>query len=121
VDSDGDIFLFPWAGSIATSTLLMALKERGLEVSIRGIMLEVHRQQEDVVRDILRSFVNVGAPDPVHLAASVGNLIREKYDPYLSHELLAVGFAADRMRPEAVPALARRIVNMGETAETTEV
>lgn len=121
VDSDGDIFLFPWAGSIATSTLLMALKERGLEVSMRGIMLEVHRQQEDVVRDILRSFVNVGAPDPVHLAASVGNLIREKYDPYLSHELLAVGFAADRMRPEAVPALARRIVNMGETAETTEV
>lgn len=121
VDSDGDIFLFPWAGSIATSTLLMALKERGLEVSMRGIMLEVHRQQEDVVREILRSFVNAGAPDPVHLAARVGNLTREKYDPYLSHELLAVGFAADRMRPEAVPALARRIVNMGETAETAEV
>ena len=118
VDSEGDIFLFPWAGSMATSTLLMALKERGLEVSIRGIMLEVHRQEEDVVRDILRSFANAGAPDPVRLAANVGNLMREKYDPYLRRDLLAVGFAADRMRPDAVPALARRMV---ETAETTEV
>jgi ATP-dependent Lhr-like helicase len=121
IDSDGDIFLFPWAGSMATSTLLMALKDRGLEVSARGVMLEVHRQDENVVRDILRSFINAGAPDPVHLAGNVGNLMREKYDPYLSGDLLAVGFAADRMRPDAVPALARRIVQVEEASELGEV
>ena len=41
---------------------------------------------------------------------TVGNLIHEKYAPYLPRELLAVGYASDRTRPDAVPVLARRLL-----------
>lgn len=110
VESDGVLFLFPWAGTVAASTFMLALKARGLEVSMRGVMLEVHRQGTNVVERIIKDLANDAPPDPVYLARTVGNLIREKYDPFLTHDLLAIGFAADRMRPEVVPWLARRLL-----------
>lgn len=115
VEKDGDLFLFPWCGSPAAATLMLALKERGLDTSVRGVMLEVHRQSVSIVEGVLRSLAASPPPDPVDLAANVGNLIREKYDPYLTHGLLSVGYASDRLRPEAVPKLAKMLLTTGQT------
>jgi ATP-dependent Lhr-like helicase len=112
---DGDTFLFPWAGSVALGTLALALKGSGLDVSTRGVILEASRITADKIVSALKSFEGAPAPDAVYLAMTVGNLIREKYDPYLPRELLAVGYASDRMEPHAVPALARRLLQQPET------
>ncbi len=114
VEIDGDTFLFPWAGSVALGTLALALKGSGLVISTRGVVLEADRTPADKVVAALRSFEQAPAPDAVYLALTVGNLIHEKYDPYLPRELLAVGFASDRMRPEAVPPLAQRLLGQAE-------
>jgi ATP-dependent Lhr-like helicase len=114
VEIDGDTFLFPWAGSVALGTLALALKGSGLAISTRGVILEADRTPADKVVAALRSFDGAPPPDAVYLAMTVGNLIREKYDPYLPRELLAVSFASDRMRPEAVPPLARRLLGEAE-------
>ncbi len=115
IEIDGDTFLFPWAGSVALGTLALALKGSGLDVSTRGVILEASRTAADGIVAALRSFGDAPAPDAVYLAMTVGNLIREKYDPYLPRELLAVGYAFDRMEPDAVPALARRLLQKAET------
>lgn len=114
VEIDGDTFLFPWAGSVALGTLALALKGSGLAISTRGVILEADRTPADKVVAALRSFEGAPAPDAVYLALTVGNLIHEKYDPYLPRELLAVGYASDRMRPEAVPPLARGLLGQAE-------
>ncbi len=114
VEIDGDTFLFPWAGSVALGTLALALKGSGLAISTRGVILEADRTSADKVVAVLRSFEEAPAPDAVYLAMTVGNLVHEKYAPYLPRELLAVGYASDRMRPAAVPALARRLLGQTE-------
>jgi ATP-dependent helicase Lhr and Lhr-like helicase len=114
IEIEDDTFLFPWAGSVSTGTLALALKGAGLEVSTRGVILEVDRTPADRVIEALRRFEGAPAPDAVYLAMTVGNLIQEKYDPYLPHELLAIGYASDRMRPETVPVLARRLLTQAE-------
>lgn len=45
--------MFPWAGSIATGSLALALKAAGLEVSVCGTIIEVDGTGEDGVRDVL--------------------------------------------------------------------
>lgn len=114
VEIDGDTFLFPWAGSVALGTLVLALKGSGLAISTRGVILEADRTSADKVVAVLRTFEEAPAPDAVYLAMTVGNLVHEKYDPYLPRELLAVGYASDRMSPAAVPALARRLLGQLE-------
>jgi hypothetical protein len=100
---------------VALGTLALALKGSGLDVSTRGVILEASRIAADRIVSALQSFEGAPAPDAVYLAMTVGNLIREKYDPYLPRELLAVGYASDRMEPHAVPALARRLLQQAET------
>lgn len=115
IEVEDSTFLFPWAGSIALDTLALALKANGLEVSTRGVMLELAKTPPETVMQTLRALENAPAPDAVYLAMTVGNLIREKYDIYLPRELLAVGYAVDRMRPESVPLLARRLLTESDS------
>jgi len=114
IEVDGDTFLFPWAGTVALGTLALALKGSGIDVSTRGIILEANQTAAESIVSVLRGFDGAPAPDAVYLAMTVGNLIREKYDLYLPRQLLAVGYASDRMEPNAVPALARRLLQEPE-------
>lgn len=68
--------MFPWAGSIATGSLALALKAAGLEVSVRGTIIEVDGTGEDGVRDVLELLESSPAPDAVQLAMQLGGLIR---------------------------------------------
>lgn len=110
VEVEGDTFLFPWAGTIATGSLALALKAAGLEVSNRGTIIEVDRMSGGSVREALELLASSPPPDAVQLAMEVGGLVRQKYDAYLPDDLLALGYAVDRMRADAVPALARRVL-----------
>lgn len=110
VEFDGDSFLFPWSGTIACSTLMLALKQAGLPASTRGIIIEIDRTRLDSIRETIKSLATSAAPDPIQLASQVANLEREKYDRFLPRHLLTVGFAADRLSPEAVPGLARLLL-----------
>jgi len=109
-ERDGDSFLFPWSGTIACSTLMLALKDAGIAASTRGIIIEIERTQLERVTAALSNLAANPPPNPVHLAAKVANLEREKYDRFLPHSLLAIGFAADRLAPEVVPVLAGQLI-----------
>lgn len=111
VEIDGDTFLFPWVGSRALETLLLALRGAGLDASMRGVIIEVTGAGEASVQEVLRRLANEPPPDAVVLAAKVETLLREKYDPFLTRELLAFGFAKDRIQAERVPVLARQLVD----------
>jgi hypothetical protein len=110
LERNDDSFLFPWAGTIACSTLTLALKDIGVPASTRGIIIEIERTQLERVTVALRSLAANPPPNPVHLASKVSNLEREKYDRFFPRSLLAIGFAADRLTPEVVPVLANQII-----------
>lgn len=109
IEDDGTTYLLPWAGTRACGTLALALKERGIAASARGILIEIERTPLPAVNDTLKDIANAPEPDGERLASNVANLLREKYDRFLSRPLLAKGFARDRLAPEAVPALARHL------------
>jgi ATP-dependent helicase Lhr and Lhr-like helicase len=110
LERNGDTFLFPWSGTIACSTLILALKDIGVPASTRGIVIEIERTQLESVTAVLDRLAANPPPNPVHLASKVSNLEREKYDRFLPRSVLAIGFAADRLTPEVVPALARQLI-----------
>ena len=110
IEQSGTSFLFPWAGTKACGTLVLALKDCGLVASMRGIIIEIERTPLSTIKNALKQLAASRAPDGEHLASKVANLQREKYDRFLSQRLLAIGYARDRLTPDVVPALARQMI-----------
>jgi ATP-dependent Lhr-like helicase len=89
-----DTLVFCWRGDRILNTLAIALSSAGLKVSLDGVALHINNSApEDVLREI-RSLADGLRPDPEVLAKSVENKQLDKYDEYLSEELLAKAYAA---------------------------
>jgi DNA recombination protein Rad52 len=110
LERDGTSYLFPWAGTVAVSTLALALKDAGLPAFVHRAIIELERTSLDKVRAVLRRLADSPAPDLAHLAHRVANLEREKYDRFLPRALLAIGFAQDRLAPDAVRAISQKLL-----------
>lgn len=99
--SVGDkVLLLPWRGDRVMQTLLLQLQARGLEVQDGGIVLELEGTSQAALETHLQAMLSLGVVDGPHLAASVPNKETEKYDPYLSEELLALDHAARALDPK---------------------
>jgi ATP-dependent helicase Lhr and Lhr-like helicase len=118
IEKQGDVYLFPWSGSLTASTLALALKAQGLDTSVRGIVLEVPKQTVAGVQRRLRTLAAAAAPNAIELASNVSNLIHAKYDPYLPQDLLVEQYAADRIRAKRVPVIAKQLLSSSEDKET---
>jgi len=79
--------VFPWRGDRACSTLGVALTGGG-GVSVEGVCLTMNGagRTETIAR--LEELLADGPPDPLELAAKVATKVAEKYDEYLSEDLL---------------------------------
>ena len=110
VETDGTTYLFPWAGTVAVNTLVLALKDAGLGASMRRMIIEVEHAPTDDVQATLERLAASPLLDPARLAQAVANLEREKYDRFLPRAVLAVGFAANRLAPNAAQAVAQTMV-----------
>ncbi|HVF06639.1 MAG TPA: DEAD/DEAH box helicase [Frankiaceae bacterium] len=95
-----DTALFPWARSRVADTVAAVLGAGGLSVQRSGPAVLVTGVTPRELADELAILAPGGAPDPVELAAAVGNKASQKYDPYLGDRLLDVGYAARSLDPE---------------------
>ena len=110
---DGGTVLFPWRGTVAAQTLMLALRSQSLDVSISAaspIVLECGHARDDV-ENALRELAASAPPDGLWLAQLMSNLEIEKYHHHLSHDLLAEDAASSRLRADCVPDLARAVLS----------
>ncbi len=86
--------LFPWRGDRIMNTLAVVLARHGLEVGQDGLAITVGNCSPAGLLDVIRELAAGPAPDPVTLAATVRAKVHDKYDRYLSEELLNLAYAA---------------------------
>lgn len=89
-----DTLIFGWRGDRVNNTLAVALAEAGLRVSLDGVAVHINDCTADDAHAVIRDLAYRGQPDPIALAATVQNKHRDKYDEYLSDDLLAKAYAA---------------------------
>ncbi|MBD2056792.1 DEAD/DEAH box helicase [Oculatella sp. FACHB-28] len=86
--------LFCWKGDLVMNTILVQLQAKGLRVGRDAIALTIEETTPAKVLKELRAIAAKPPVNPVALAATVRNKINEKYDPFLSEELLCQNYAS---------------------------
>lgn len=76
------------------NTLTAILGMNGLHVGQDGLAITVGRCSPAQLLDTIIGLAAGPSPDPVAIAATVRAKHRDKYDRYLSEDLLDVGYAA---------------------------
>jgi ATP-dependent Lhr-like helicase len=89
-----ETLLFPWAGDRVMNTILVTLTRHGLTVGQDGLCLTVRGTTPMELWELVQELAATPAPDPIDLATNVRVKIRDKYDRYLSDELLNLAYAA---------------------------
>jgi ATP-dependent Lhr-like helicase len=88
-----DTMIFPWRGDRIMSTLAVALTRAGADTAPAGVCLIMTAAGRAEALARLQALA-ASAADSLTLAASVKNKIVEKYDEFLSEELLNINYAA---------------------------
>ena len=102
-----------WAGSVKTSTLALALRSMGFGVAVYPYpgFLDISRAEgAQSVETALEEIAN-WAPVPAdEVLSAAANLMTEKFHSYLSLDLLHADATSSRIDLDALPALARRVI-----------
>ncbi len=88
-----DTLIFPWCGDQILYTILVQLKALGLNATYEGIALNVANIDASTLHTTIQKLIDKKPPDPIDLARVVDNKIAEKYDHYLSDDLMDMEFA----------------------------
>jgi ATP-dependent helicase Lhr and Lhr-like helicase len=91
---DAETLLFPWRGDRIMNTLAAILSMNGLPVGQDGLAITLDRCTPAHLLDMITSLVTGPAPDPIAIAATVRAKHHDKYDRYLSEDLLNHAYAA---------------------------
>ena len=95
-------------GTVKTTTLALALRAFGFSVEQHDGFLQVESGHEvPTLPDALKKLV---AREEVDLCADVGNLMSEKFHPYLSSDLLSLDARTSRLAPFVLADLAGQLV-----------
>jgi ATP-dependent Lhr-like helicase len=86
--------LFPWRGDRVMNTLAVILASHGLQVGQDGLAITVGNCPPERLWQVIRDLATSPAPDPVVLATTVRVKAHDKYDRYLSEDVLNVAYAA---------------------------
>ena len=100
-----------WTGSIKTSTLALRLKAMGYTVATHDGFLDVNYNEG--IRPAEEALQEIAFSDGISaegLLPSSANFMTEKFHPYLSPDLLLIEAASSRLDLEALPELARSII-----------
>jgi ATP-dependent Lhr-like helicase len=102
-------YLFPWMGDRANDTLAAMLRARGLKATNEGIAVAVFDATLDKLADHLKGLLEKGPPDAYELARSVSNKATEKYDMFLSEELLCADYGVSKLDTNGAYAVVKEI------------
>ncbi|GHC40023.1 ATP-dependent helicase [Gemmobacter nanjingensis] len=98
-------------GTVKTSTLALALRSQGFSVEQHdGFLLVEARDETPDLRSVLANF---RSGEPVDLFAGAGNLISEKFHPFLSKTLLVRDAESSKLSTQALPDLVKTILREG--------
>lgn len=86
--------LLPWRGDTVLNTLVIVLQARGLDVAQGRVEIAVQDVSPEVLHEHLSELASAPPADAVELAAGVAVKQADKYDRFLSPELLAHAYAA---------------------------
>jgi ATP-dependent helicase Lhr and Lhr-like helicase len=92
--------LFCWKGDLVMNTILVQLQAKGLRVGRDAIALTIEDATPAKVLKELRAIATKPPVNPIALAATVRNKISEKYDPFLSEELLCQNYASSYLNTQ---------------------
>ncbi|MFD0592163.1 hypothetical protein ACFQZ4_06005 [Catellatospora coxensis] len=90
----GETLIYPWRGDRIMTTLTILLAGQGLEVAATGPALTVQSRTPDRIHDVLQQLAAMPHPDPLELARAAADKRHDKYDEYLSQDLLDRAYAA---------------------------
>ncbi len=93
-------YLFCWMGDRVMDTLAAMLRAKGMKAANEGIAIVVTNVSPDEVQKCLCALQKEGLPDVYELARSVVNKATEKYDLFLTDELLSADYAASKLDAE---------------------
>ena len=105
--------VFVWAGDRVRNTLLALLVQRGFSVASSGLTLSIAKATPEQVADHLSEIAASEMADGATLAHHIGNRLTNKYDEFLSPELLAMDYAAREMDTAGALRFIRDLVENG--------
>ena len=96
------------AGTVKAATLALALKSFGFMVEQHDGFLQV--EAGDGTTPLADALEKMASGEEVDLIADAGNLMSEKFHPYLSHDLLALDALSSKLAPRALSDVASRLL-----------
>ena len=114
-------YLFCWMGDRAMDTLAAMLRSKGMKAINEGIAILVNNASTDDVQKCLCVLLKEGVPDAYELARSVANKSIEKYDLFLTDELLSADYSVSKLDAEGAYTLLKALTQtpMRQTANET--
>jgi ATP-dependent Lhr-like helicase len=110
VRHDGQLLLFPWIGERRQQALVLALIRAELEPTPLGLAVAVPAANEVALIAELSRLAISEPPDALELASFVEQKAIEKFDGYLSDELLTIAFARERLEVSDLPEIASSLL-----------
>jgi ATP-dependent Lhr-like helicase len=110
VEVGRDCVIFPWVGGTKLDTLALALMARGFKATPIRHAVEVRACSAESLRAIMTDMVREPPPDGAALARLSAKPLREKYDVYLTEDLLTAAMAMERLDAPALPMVARLVL-----------
>jgi ATP-dependent Lhr-like helicase len=102
--------IFCWMGDRVMDTLTAMLRSKGFKAANEGIALAVASASPDEIMSQIKKLEADGPPDSLELARSVANKACEKYDLFLTDELLSADFAASKFDSNGVMVTINRLL-----------
>jgi ATP-dependent Lhr-like helicase len=97
LQSGTDIHILLWRGDCVNDTLSLMLLSRGFKCGNEGISIRVEKVTIAQVREALAGICSAEVIEPMGLAFTVQNKVREKWDHLLPPELLDASFASSNL------------------------
>jgi ATP-dependent Lhr-like helicase len=102
---EGTSIIATRVGTMKTTTLALALRSFGFSVELYDGFLQVEaRDETPPLNEVLK---RIGEVEDVDLFAGAGNLLTEKFHPYLTRELLELDVISSRLEPRVLATLMR--------------
>jgi len=103
IEAGREAFWFTWKGDRYNDTLVALLLHLGVKAENSGPFLTLTDTSPRELEAALHQAYEAGPPDAVTLAKAVLNKVQQKYDPFLSEDLLCRAYASLRFDGTAIP------------------
>jgi ATP-dependent Lhr-like helicase len=97
LEAGDETLLFPWTGDREMATIVLMLRERGIDATEDGVAVTISAVGAEPLRKVLRELASGSPVDANRLASQVANKLIEKHDVFLPKDALIADYAAKRL------------------------